>query len=112
MGCRHLVPLYTTGTTTAIKDLVLLCSTCHRMIHRSGLWWPPLTPTPRRARRPGRGSGGGAGPCPPRVRSVPGPRRSARGPGYSPPRRAPMPAAGRPRSRSGASQGSVHDSAR
>jgi 5-methylcytosine-specific restriction enzyme A len=32
--CHHTVPLATSGVTkTRIKDLVLLCSNCHRMVH-------------------------------------------------------------------------------
>ncbi|PTO77632.1 hypothetical protein CWN84_10120 [Vibrio splendidus] len=38
--CHHTNPLSATeGTrTTNLKDLALLCSNCHRMIHRSKLW--------------------------------------------------------------------------
>lgn len=37
--CHHRVPLYASGpTTTRLADLVLLCSNCHRMIHRTTPW--------------------------------------------------------------------------
>ncbi|MER7167881.1 HNH endonuclease [Micromonospora sp. NPDC000207] len=37
--CHHKVPLSESGaTTTRVSDLVLLCSNCHRMIHRSRPW--------------------------------------------------------------------------
>jgi 5-methylcytosine-specific restriction protein A len=37
--CHHRVPLHVTGETkTRLVDLALLCSNCHRMIHRSKRW--------------------------------------------------------------------------
>jgi 5-methylcytosine-specific restriction protein A len=37
--CHHRTPLYVSGETqTRLTDLALLCSNCHRMIHRSKLW--------------------------------------------------------------------------
>lgn len=40
--CHHAVPLHVSGeTTTRLQDLVLLCSNCHRMIHRSNPWLAP-----------------------------------------------------------------------
>ncbi|GGQ44143.1 HNH endonuclease [Couchioplanes azureus] len=37
--CHHRTPLHVTGpTTTSLQDLALLCSNCHRMIHRSKSW--------------------------------------------------------------------------
>ena len=37
--CHHRVPLHVTGETkTRLSDLALLCSNCHRMIHRSKRW--------------------------------------------------------------------------
>ena len=40
--CHHAVPLHASGeTTTRVKDLVLLCSNCHRMIHRTSPWLTP-----------------------------------------------------------------------
>lgn len=34
--CHHRVPLHVSGETlTRLEDLALLCSNCHRMIHRS-----------------------------------------------------------------------------
>jgi len=37
--CHHRVPLHVTGETkTRLSDLALLCSNCHRMIHRSKHW--------------------------------------------------------------------------
>lgn len=37
--CHHKVPLSESGvTTTRITDFVLLCSNCHRMIHRTRPW--------------------------------------------------------------------------
>ena len=37
--CHHRVPLHASGpTTTRLIDLVLLCSNCHRMIHRTTPW--------------------------------------------------------------------------
>ena len=40
--CHHVVPLHTSGdTTTKLEDLILLCSNCHRMIHRKSPWLTP-----------------------------------------------------------------------
>jgi 5-methylcytosine-specific restriction enzyme A len=37
--CHHRVPLHVTGETkTRLADLALLCSNCHRMIHRAKKW--------------------------------------------------------------------------
>jgi len=37
--CHHRIPLHVTGPTrTHIDDLALLCSNCHRMIHRATPW--------------------------------------------------------------------------
>jgi 5-methylcytosine-specific restriction enzyme A len=37
--CHHRTPLHVTGETqTRLADLALLCSNCHRMIHRSKQW--------------------------------------------------------------------------
>jgi 5-methylcytosine-specific restriction protein A len=37
--CHHTVPLYFSGERkTKLSDLALLCSNCHRMIHRSSRW--------------------------------------------------------------------------
>jgi 5-methylcytosine-specific restriction protein A len=37
--CHHRIPLSQSGeTTTRIQDFVLLCSNCHRMIHRRRPW--------------------------------------------------------------------------
>jgi 5-methylcytosine-specific restriction enzyme A len=37
--CHHRTPLHVTGlTVTHIDDLALLCSNCHRMIHRTAPW--------------------------------------------------------------------------
>jgi len=37
--CHHRLPLHVSGTTkTSLADLALLCSNCHRMIHRSKPW--------------------------------------------------------------------------
>src|SRR4029077_11599191 len=37
--CHHRIPLHVTGETkTRLSDLALLCSNCHRMIHRSKHW--------------------------------------------------------------------------
>ncbi|MDJ0106532.1 HNH endonuclease [Rhodococcus erythropolis] len=44
---HHVAPLHSIGiTTNGVDDLVLLCSNCHRMIHRSAKW---LTPEELRA---------------------------------------------------------------
>ena len=37
--CHHRTPLHVTGETrTRLADLALLCSNCHRMIHRTKQW--------------------------------------------------------------------------
>jgi 5-methylcytosine-specific restriction enzyme A len=37
--CHHRIPLHVTGKTqTRLADLALLCSNCHRMIHRTKQW--------------------------------------------------------------------------
>jgi 5-methylcytosine-specific restriction protein A len=37
--CHHRIPLHVTGETqTKLADLALLCSNCHRMIHRTKRW--------------------------------------------------------------------------
>lgn len=37
--CHHLVPLHVTGqTTTRLRDVALLCPTCHRVAHRIEPW--------------------------------------------------------------------------
>ncbi|MDX3657238.1 HNH endonuclease [Streptomyces sp. ID05-26A] len=39
---HHAVPLHVTGpTSTRLTDLVVLCSNCHRMIHRGKDWLTP-----------------------------------------------------------------------
>lgn len=39
---HHVIPLHSTGvTTTRLEDLALLCSNCHRMIHRRQPWLNP-----------------------------------------------------------------------
>lgn len=39
---HHLTPLHASGpTTTQLKDLAILCSNCHRMIHRGQHWLSP-----------------------------------------------------------------------
>jgi 5-methylcytosine-specific restriction protein A len=44
--CHHVDPLHQTGErATTIRDLALLCSNCHRMIHRKPPW-----PTPAQLR--------------------------------------------------------------
>ena len=44
--CHHIEPLHQTGErSTSIRDLALLCSNCHRMIHRKPPW-----PTPAQLR--------------------------------------------------------------
>jgi 5-methylcytosine-specific restriction protein A len=41
--CHHVVPLSQSGsTTTRLRDLALVCSNCHRMIHRQEPW-PTVT---------------------------------------------------------------------
>ena len=45
--CHHVQPLHVTGEReTRISDLALLCSNCHRMIHRKPPW-----PTPSQLRK-------------------------------------------------------------
>ncbi|WP_406280768.1 HNH endonuclease [Nocardia sp. NBC_00881] len=40
--CHHVVPLHVSGETkTKPADLILLCSNCHRMIHRGPRWLQP-----------------------------------------------------------------------
>jgi len=40
--CHHVKPLHEAGqTTTRLKDLALICSNCHRMIHRRSPWPTP-----------------------------------------------------------------------
>ena len=38
--CHHVVPVsqLVRGSKTSVKDIVLLCSNCHRMIHRRRPW--------------------------------------------------------------------------
>jgi 5-methylcytosine-specific restriction enzyme A len=44
--CHHVEPLHQTGErANTIRDLALLCSNCHRMIHRKPPW-----PTPAQLR--------------------------------------------------------------
>jgi len=39
---HHVIPLHASGETrTRLRDLVLLCSNCHRMIHRRRAWVTP-----------------------------------------------------------------------
>ncbi|WP_232084155.1 HNH endonuclease [Arthrobacter sp. SO5] len=39
---HHVLPLYVSGETkTKLSDLALLCSNCHRMIHRGSPWLTP-----------------------------------------------------------------------
>jgi 5-methylcytosine-specific restriction protein A len=39
---HHVLPLHASGpTTTRLSDLVMLCSNCHRMIHRGNPWLTP-----------------------------------------------------------------------
>ena len=41
--CHHIVPLSESGeTTTKLADLILICSNCHRMIHRRSPWLSPV----------------------------------------------------------------------
>ncbi|CAN3980452.1 HNH endonuclease [Kitasatospora purpeofusca] len=41
--CHHIVPLHVVGeSTTRLSDLALICSNCHRMIHRSAPWPTPM----------------------------------------------------------------------
>ncbi|MEW9521248.1 HNH endonuclease [Streptomyces tubercidicus] len=45
--CHHVVPLHVAGEgRTKLSDLALICSNCHRMIHRKAPW-----PTPQDLRR-------------------------------------------------------------
>ncbi|MFI0937494.1 HNH endonuclease [Streptomyces sp. NPDC021020] len=45
--CHHVVPLHEAGeSTTKLSDLALICSNCHRMIHRTAPW-----PTPAELRK-------------------------------------------------------------
>jgi 5-methylcytosine-specific restriction protein A len=40
--CHHIIPLSESGpTTTRLADLILICSNCHRMIHRRSPWLNP-----------------------------------------------------------------------
>ncbi|GAA2418096.1 hypothetical protein GCM10010420_55660 [Streptomyces glaucosporus] len=40
--CHHVVPLHEAGEgTTRLSDLALICSNCHRMIHRAAPWPTP-----------------------------------------------------------------------
>ncbi|MGW1705874.1 HNH endonuclease [Streptomyces sp. NPDC002206] len=40
--CHHVVPLHEAGEgTTKLSDLALICSNCHRMIHRTAPWPTP-----------------------------------------------------------------------
>jgi len=40
--CHHRTPLHITGKTkTKLDDLALICSNCHRMIHRTKVWLLP-----------------------------------------------------------------------
>lgn len=40
--CHHVVPLHEAGEgTTKLSDLALICSNCHRMIHRAAPWPTP-----------------------------------------------------------------------
>jgi 5-methylcytosine-specific restriction enzyme A len=42
--CHHVEPLHQTGErATTIRDLALLCSNCHRMIHRKPPWPTPAS---------------------------------------------------------------------
>ena len=41
---HHILPLATAGTTTTrLADLALVCSNCHRMLHRAKPWMTPAT---------------------------------------------------------------------
>ncbi|MFD8246926.1 HNH endonuclease [Nocardia sp. NPDC059691] len=60
--CHHVVPLHVSGdTTTTLEELILLCSNCHRMIHRGTPWLTPdelrQVVTNNRASRPDVGGG-------------------------------------------------------
>ncbi|OBG14954.1 hypothetical protein A5765_10140 [Mycolicibacterium celeriflavum] len=40
--CHHVVPLHASGEVkTRLGDLILICASCHRMIHRTSPWLPP-----------------------------------------------------------------------
>ena len=40
--CHHIIPLSESGETqTRLADLILICSNCHRMIHRRSPWLKP-----------------------------------------------------------------------
>lgn len=40
--CHHVIPLHASGETrTRLRDLVLICANCHRMIHRRSPWLTP-----------------------------------------------------------------------
>jgi 5-methylcytosine-specific restriction protein A len=40
--CHHRTPLFSSGATkTTLHDLALICSNCHRMIHRTKTWLLP-----------------------------------------------------------------------
>ncbi|MEV6065568.1 HNH endonuclease [Nocardia sp. NPDC052001] len=40
--CHHILPLHVSGETeTRLADLILLCSNCHRMVHRGPQWLRP-----------------------------------------------------------------------
>ncbi|MBP2454619.1 HNH endonuclease [Mycolicibacterium lutetiense] len=40
--CHHVVPLHESGPkSTRLKDLVLICANCHRMIHHARPWMNP-----------------------------------------------------------------------
>jgi 5-methylcytosine-specific restriction enzyme A len=40
--CHHVIPLHASGETkTRLDDLILICSNCHRMIHRRTPWLTP-----------------------------------------------------------------------
>jgi 5-methylcytosine-specific restriction protein A len=40
--CHHVMPLHETGPkTTRLKDLILVCANCHRMIHHARPWLNP-----------------------------------------------------------------------
>lgn len=42
MECHHVVPLHISGETiTRLRDLALICSNCHSMIHRQSPWPTP-----------------------------------------------------------------------
>ncbi|MFF8292593.1 HNH endonuclease [Streptomyces sp. NPDC016309] len=41
--CHHVVPLHEAGEgTTKLSDLALICSNCHRVIHRTAPWPTPI----------------------------------------------------------------------